>query len=87
MAEIPQPARTKALYAQRIRDFNSGRKIKKTDRQAWNSVLAKSSKRDYDDWVARWVDRIEEANVQGDPKAISQGVKVLSGKTKKQFTP
>jgi len=34
--------KTKALYDQRIRDFNSGRKITKKDRKAWHRLLAQT---------------------------------------------
>ena len=47
---------TRALYTERIRDFNSRRtKVKKSDRKAWNTILSHVSKKDYHDWVARWV--------------------------------
>ena len=42
-------AKTKALFDQRIRDFSTGRKIIKSDRKTWNSVIAKSCKQDYHD--------------------------------------
>ena len=53
---------TRALYAERIRAFNAKRKksITKKERKAWHKTLSKSSKRDYHDWIARWVKRIEE---------------------------
>ena len=44
-------AKTKALFDQRIRDYNTGRKITKSDRKAWNSVIAQSCKQDYHEWL------------------------------------
>ena len=78
--------RTKALYDQRIRDYSSGREIKKSDRKAWNSVLSKACKQDYHDWLQRWIRKIEQADVSGDTKAISQGVNVISGSSKQGFS-
>ena len=73
---------TQNLRFERIRDFKSGRKIDKTDRAAWNKVLAKASKRDYEAWVQSWVKSIEEADEKGDSRAIYRGVKMLSGATR-----
>ena len=74
--------RTRGLYKQRVRDFNTGRKVTSADRKAWNRVLNDSAKRDYQEWVASWVEKIEEADKVGDTRAIYQAVKVLAGKTK-----
>ena len=73
---------TQNLRFERIRDFKSGRKIDKTDRVAWNKVLAKASKRDYEVWVQIWVKSIEEADAKGDSREIYRGVKMLSGATR-----
>ena len=78
---------TRALYAERIRDFNSKRtKIKKSERKAWNTILSRSSKLDYHDWVARWVQRVEDADNRGDTRAVYEGVATLAGKSRKRFT-
>ena len=79
-------AKTKALFDQRIRDYNSGREIKKSDRKAWNSVIAKTCKQDYQDWLKRWIHKIEQADINGDSKAVGQGVKVISGTSKQGFS-
>ena len=42
--------KTKDLYRQRVRDFNSGRKITKSDRKAWNRTLAQAGKDDFEAW-------------------------------------
>lgn len=39
---------TKRLYDLRIRDFTSGREIKKSDKQTWNKTLNGAAKKDYD---------------------------------------
>ena len=55
-------AKTKLLlFDQRIRDFSSGRKLTKSDRKAWNSIIVKSCKQDYYDWLQRWIHKIERA--------------------------
>ena len=79
---------TRALYAERIRAFNAKRKksITKKERKAWHKTLSKSSKREYHDWIARWVKRIEEADNKGDTKAVYDGVATLAGKTRRRFT-
>ena len=79
-------AKTRALYDQRIRDYASGRKITKSDRKAWNTVLAKACKQDYHDWLQRWIRKIENADMNGDVKAVSQGVNTISGATRQGFT-
>ena len=71
--------KTRALYNERIRDFNSGRKITSKDRAAWNRVLAQAGRDDYADWVRRWVDKITRADELGDTKSIYKGVKALAG--------
>ena len=73
---------TKRLHAQRTRDFNSGRKITKQDRAAWNRVINASCKQDYEDWVTKKVEAIEVADAQGDTKKIASLVKRLSGETR-----
>lgn len=76
-------AATRELYKQRIRDFNSGRKITKSDRAAWAKVMKEAGLQDcYKAWVQRWVAKIEQADNRGYSKAISQGVKVLAGSTR-----
>ena len=50
-------AETKRLYDLRVRDFASGRKITKTDRDAWNRTLNGAAKKDYDRWVEKKVQR------------------------------
>ena len=79
-------AKTKALFEQRIRDYGSGREIKKSDRMAWNSVLAKACKQDYHDWLQRWIKKIEQADINGNSRAVSQGVKVISGSSNQHFS-
>lgn len=74
---------TKQLYEARIRDYNSGRNIEKSDRKAWNSVLAKACKTDYHDWLCRWIKRIEDADKNGDSKKVYDGVKALSGTSRR----
>ena len=74
--------RTKKLFEERARDYSTGRTIKKSDRNAWNRVIAKSCKQDYVEWVTKWVESIKQADTAGDTKAIRQGVKVLSGTTR-----
>ena len=74
--------RTKKLYDERIRDFSSGRKITKADRQAWNKVLSASSKKDYDEWIERWIKTIETADEMGDTKEVSRGAQALAGKSR-----
>ena len=59
-----------------------GRKITKSDREAWNRVLANSSKQDYDKWVERSVAAIEKADAKGDINSVYNGVRALSGKSK-----
>ena len=73
---------TQALRAERIRDFSSGRKIEKSDRAAWNKVLAKAGKRDYESWVQGWVKTIEQADELGDSRGIYRGVRALAGVTR-----
>ena len=51
--------KTKTLFDHRIRDYSSGREIKKSDRKARNSVIAKTCKQDYHDWLKRWIQKIE----------------------------
>ena len=80
-------AQTRALYTQRIRDFSTKRaKILKSERKAWNTVLNRAAKRDYHDWVARWIKKIEAADNVGDVKLVHQGANTLSGKSRKKFT-
>ena len=79
-------AKTKALFEQRIRDYSSGREIKKSDRKAWNSVIVKECKQDYHDWMQRWIRKIELADTNGDAKAVAQGVKVISGASGQGFS-
>ena len=74
--------RTMHLYQERIRDFNSGRTITKEDRKTWHKVLKQAGLDDYKDWVKVWATKIEATDNLGDTKAISTGVKVLSGKTR-----
>ena len=71
-------AKTKALYQERIRDFNSDRTVTKEDRDAWNRVLAQAGRDDYADWVRRWVDTIEQADEIGDTKGIYAALAGLS---------
>ena len=80
-------AETKRLYDLRIRDFASGRKVTKSDRDAWNRTLNKAAKKDYDRWVEKRVQEIEQADEQGNTRAIYAGVRALSGKTKNPPSP
>ena len=75
-------AETQRLYDLRVRDFASGRKITKNDRDAWNRTLNKAAKKDFDRWVERRVEEMEEADEQGDTKTIHQGARALAGKSK-----
>ena len=74
--------KTKRLYDLRTRDFASGREIKKSDRDAWNKTLGKAAKKDYDDWVNRWVETMEEADEKGDVRKVYEGARALAGKSK-----
>ena len=78
--------KTKELYVQRARDYSSGRKITKSDRQTWNRLLGKAGHDDYEACVERYryVKRIEEADAKGDTDTaeISRCVKALSGTTR-----
>ena len=67
--------KTRALYNERIREFNSGRKITSKDRDACNRVLAQAGRDDYADWA----DKITRADEVGDTKIIYKGVKALAG--------
>ena len=80
-------AETKRLYDLLIRDFASGRTITKSDRNAWNRTLNKAAKKDYDSWVEKKVQEIEQADEQGNTKAIYEGVRALAGKTKHARSP
>ena len=73
---------TKRLHDLRTRDFNSGRKITKDDRARWNKVINEACMKDYEDWVTEQAKCIEEADQQGDPKAVAYHVNVLTGKTR-----
>ena len=75
--------RTEGLFEQRVRDYSTGRKITKSDRAAWNRVIAESCRQDYEDWVTKHVEDIEQADQRGDTKAISASVKTLAGTTRK----
>ena len=74
--------KTKRLYDLRTRDFASGREIKKSDRDAWNKTLGKAAKKDYDDWVTRWVETMEEADEKGDVRKVYEGARALAGNSK-----
>ena len=79
-------AKTKALFEQRIRDYSTGRKITKSDRKAWNKVISAACKQDYHDWLQRWITKIEQADINGDAKAVSQGVNTISGASRTGFS-
>ena len=80
-------AETRRLYDLRVRDFASGRKITKSDRGAWNKILNNAAKKDFDRWVEKRVEEIEEADEQGDTRAIHQGARALAGKSKHPPSP
>ena len=71
----------------RVRDFASGRKITKSDRNAWNRTLNGAAKKDYLKWVEERIKEIEEADEKGDAKAINRSARVLAGKSKHQPSP
>ena len=75
-------ADTRRLYDLRIRDFDSGRKIEKSDRDAWNRTLSKAAMGDYQQWVESWATRMEAADENGDIHTVHQGAKALAGKSK-----
>lgn len=75
-------AKTKRLYDLRVRDFASGRKITKDDRQAWNRTLNKAAMADYKNWVENWACKMEAADEKGDIKTVPQGARALAGKSK-----
>ena len=75
-------AETRKLYDLRIRDFASGRKIEKSDRDAWNRTLSKAALNDYQKWVESWATRMETADENGDIRTVHQGAKALAGKSK-----
>ena len=80
-------AKTKRLYELRVRDFASGREIKKSDnREAWNRTLANAAMKDNQSWVERWVETMEEADEQGDVRKVYEGARALSGKSKNFLT-
>ena len=70
-------AETRRLYDLRVRDFASGREIKKSDRDAWNRTLNKAAKKDFDLWVEKRVQDIEQADEKGDSRAVSEGAHML----------
>ena len=78
--------KTRELYQQRIRDYNSGRKVTKSDRAAWAKVLKEAGLEDYKAWVQRWVVEIEKVDNRGDSKEIYKGVKALAGTTHNSFS-
>ena len=49
-------------------------------------MIAASCKQDYYDCLQRWIRRIEQADVNGDAKPISQGVNTICGKTTSNFS-
>ena len=80
-------AETRRLYDLRVRDFASGRKITKSDRDAWNRTLNKAAKKDWDRWVEKRVEEMEVADERGNIKAIHEGARALAGKTKHPPSP
>ena len=75
-------AETKRLYDLRERDFVSGRKIEKSDHDAWNRTLSKAAMKDFKQWVESRSTRMEIADEQGDIRVVHQGAKALAGKSK-----
>ena len=76
---------TKVLYVESIFIFNANLtkhvKISKTDRKSWNRIISRTSKRDYHDWVTRWVQCVEKADSKDDIKTVYVGVVTLTNKT------
>ena len=75
-------AETRRLYDLLIRDFASGHKIEKSDRDAWNRTLSKAAMQDYKKWVESWATRMETADENGNIRTVHQGAKALAGKSK-----
>ena len=73
-------AETRRLCDLRVRDFASGREIKKSDRDAWNRTLNKAAKKDFDLWVEKRVQDIEQADEKGDSRAMSEGAHIYGSR-------
>ena len=69
---------TKVLFEKRAKEYQK-QKPTTERRKTWNKKIQTACRNDYRAWVARWVERIEQADNKGDTKAIYQGVKSLSG--------
>ena len=69
---------TKALFERRAKEYQK-QKPTAERRKSWNKKIQIACRNDYRSWVARWVDKIEQADNRGDTKAIYRGVKNLSG--------
>ena len=53
----------------------------------WNKIINKSCRKDYDEWVERWIYKIADADEKGDMRAIHEGARTLAGKSKNfQYT-
>ena len=46
-------------------------------------MLSKACKKDYHDWLCRWIERIEAADKAGDSKKVYDGVNALSDTSRK----
>ena len=70
---------TKELFTKRVREYQKKEPTKER-RKEWNKKIRIACRNDYRQWVARWAQKIEDADNRGDTREIYRGVKALSGK-------
>lgn len=75
--------RTKSLYTARAHKFSAiiaaGGTITKQLRKRWNRKIARANLKDYNDWLSKMAEKMEEADKKGDSKTIFNIVKIMSG--------
>ena len=71
-------AETSALFEKRIKTFNK-QKLTSHERKKSNDKIKRTCRTDYRNWVARWIDKIEEADNRGDLRTVFKVTKAVSG--------
>ena len=75
--------RTRALYEARAQKYSSiaaqGGTITKQLRKRWNRKICKANLDDYNEWLKKMADKMEEADRVGDSETIFRIVKLMSG--------
>ena len=63
---------TKKLFTNRAKEYQK-KKPSKQRRKEWNKRIRIACRDDYRQWVARWTQKVENADNRGDTKAVYQG--------------